>query len=112
MDAERALSAARSTYLQDSSFVLKRSSAQTIGTDMSRLSVTETNDLVILSWLGLHAAFTKEGLPATWREAVIDPVSVAAVFDWLADFGSLDRPDETLPGEQLHLVLRPCSTLN
>ena len=36
---------------------------------MDRRSITETNEQVILSGLGLHAAFTKAGLPETWQVA-------------------------------------------
>ena len=71
-----------------------------------RLLINETDDQVTLSWLGLHAAFTKAGLPERWQVAIRDRAGAAAVFDWLADFGSLDRPDGTLPGVQLNAVLQ------
>ena len=79
---------------------------QGIGTMMGRLSITETNEQVILSWLGLHAAFTKAGLPETWQVAIREVAGATAVSDWLADFGSLDRPDGILPGAQLRNVLQ------
>ena len=72
---------------------------------MSLLIVSETAELVQLRWLGLHVAFAKDAdLPSSWRDVVAKPCSEAAIYDWLAAFGHLDKPGDPLPGVRFHAV--------
>ena len=72
---------------------------------MSRLIVSETEEQVQLRWLGLHVAFAKDaGLPPAWRDVVAAPASEAAIYDWLAAFGHLDKPGDPLPGGKLREI--------
>lgn len=69
---------------------------------MSRLIVSESENQVHLCWLGMHVAFAKDaGLPHAWRDIVAAPSSEAAIYDWLAAFGHLDKPSDPLPGVRL-----------
>ena len=74
---------------------------------MGRLSITETNEQVDPELVG-PARRLHQGRPAR-DMASRDPRGGrrrSAVSDWLADFGSLDRPDGILPGAQLRNVLQ------